>query len=249
MNKNKITKTKIEKTQKNLETKVRANLDGSVAIDQPILKISKKKELMLPDNSSSSKMLVKGNEPTLPRLNSNSKENMPNVSLPKLATSNRTKSSPATEIGSIARAKNRRDIIDLPPNDDTYFVYLNAPLEYRRHLLESSRKILFCLKSHQKIMFIRQKKFEELKRLRAALKELLYLNKKFREKLPKYHAEFLGHTLKGSEIDGNISRHKAPTMPVFSSNATKPKDITREKTELEKLEDSLASIELKLKNL
>ncbi len=147
------------------------------------------------------------------------------------------------ENGKVANLSHKKEVtIAVSPNDDICFVYLTAPLDYRRHLLESSRKILFCLKSHQKILLIRQKKLEELKTLKISLKELLYLNKKFRDKLPKYQSRFPETLIKKEET-------KVEVKKVAPAQVSKPKEAVKEKTELEKLEDSLASIELKLKNL
>ena len=78
----------------------------------------------------------------------------------------------------VKTAVKKKKLVEVTPEHETYFVYLKNPLEYRRHLLESSRKILFCLKSHQKIFLIRQKKLEEMNKLKASVRELLYLNKK-----------------------------------------------------------------------
>jgi hypothetical protein len=134
----------------------------------------------------------------------------------------------------------KKDKLPIPPEQETYFVYLKNPLEYRKHLLESSRKILFCLKSHQKIFLIRQKKLEEMRNLKASIKELLYLNKKFNDKLPKYHKEFLTGVDKGGA---------EKVVPKKHSGSAKPPAVHHEKTEMEKLEESLANIEKKLKTL
>jgi len=134
----------------------------------------------------------------------------------------------------------KKKLVEVAPEHEDYFVYLKNPLEYRRHLLESSRKILFCLKSHQKIFLIRQKKLEEMDKLKASIRELLYLNKKFNEKLPKYNTGFLEDT---------PSKDKSRPIAVKSAAARKPADAKPERTEIERLEESLANIEKKLKTL
>lgn len=128
----------------------------------------------------------------------------------------------------------------IPLEHETYFVYLRQPLEYRRHLLESSRKILFCLRSHQKVMIIRQKKIEEMNKLKTCVRELLYLNKKFNEKLPKYNTKFL------TDVS---STDKVKTVNIKAPAVRKPAEIRPDKTELERLEESLANIENKLRTL
>lgn len=127
------------------------------------------------------------------------------------------------------------------PDSDSYFVYLRNPLEYRRHLLESCRKILFCLKCDQKITLIRQKKLEEMRKLRISVKELIYLNKKFNEKLPKYNTGFLEET---PSKDKGVLPKKVKTVEV-----KRPMEPKSEPTEMDRLEESLANIERKLKTL
>jgi len=134
----------------------------------------------------------------------------------------------------------KKKLVEVTPEHETYFVYLKNPLEYRRHLLESSRKILLCLRSHQKIFLIRQKKLEEMSKLKASVRELLYLNKKFNEKLPKYNTGFL---------EDMPSKDKSKPVHVKSVAAKKPADIKPERTEMDRLEESLANIEKKLKTL
>jgi len=79
-------------------------------------------------------------------------------------------------------------------------------------------------------------------RLKIGIKELLYINKKFNEKLPKYDMTFFENTPKAEKIQAK------PMIEPKILSARKP-EPKREKTELERLEDSLANIENKLKNL
>jgi len=67
----------------------------------------------------------------------------------------------------------KKELLKVTPEDETYFVYLKNPLEYRRQLLECSRKVLFCLKIHQEVFLIRQKKLEEMHKLKASVRELI----------------------------------------------------------------------------
>jgi hypothetical protein len=134
----------------------------------------------------------------------------------------------------------KKKLVEITPEHETYFVYLKQPLEYRRHLLESSRKVLFCLRNHQKIILIRQRKLEEMNKLKASVRELLYLNKQFNEKLPKYNTGFLEDT---------PSKDKSKSVNVKSAAARRPADVRSERTEMDKLEESLANIERKLKTL
>ena len=134
----------------------------------------------------------------------------------------------------------KKKLFEVSNEHQNYFVYLKNPLEYRRHLLESSRKILFCLKSHQKIVLIRQRKLEEMKKLKASVRELIFLNKQFNDKLPKYHTGFL---------DDVPSKDKVSSANTKSKEALKPAVANQDKTEMDRLEESLANIEKKLKSL
>jgi hypothetical protein len=96
------------------------------------------------------------------------------------------------------------------------------------------------LKSNQKIILIRQKKLEEMDKLKTSVKELMYLNKKFNEKLPKYNTGFLDET---------PSKDKSRSTQMKSAAARKPAEPRLERTEMDRLEDSLANIEKKLKSL
>lgn len=128
--------------------------------------------------------------------------------------------------------------------DEHYFVSITRPLELRRQMLECSRKVVYCLQDYQRLVLIRARKLEELKKLRNSTRELSYLNNKLTEKLPK-HKEFSIAVRKDSAKrvltpkQANIHISKDPL-------AKKP---IKEKSELEKLEDSLAAIESKLKDL
>lgn len=150
---------------------------------------------------------------------------------------------PQEESSKVIKTKLKNKVVDLPPEHEKYFVYLKNPLEYRRHLLEGSKHILYCLKHYQKLVLIRQKKLDEMQRLKASLKELTYLNKKFNEMLPKYNVTFL-------EDMPNMS--KAPIEQVKEFKEPKLKPIVekpKERTEVDRLEESLARIEAKLRDL
>jgi hypothetical protein len=145
----------------------------------------------------------------------------------------------------LVKDKLKKKVVDLPPEHEKYFVYLRNPLEYRRHLLESSKKILYCLKNYQKILLIRQKKLEEMQKLKASLKELIYLNKKFNERLPKYNVTFL------EDLPNSGKKSVSTPTPIPEPKLKKEpvQEMPRERTEVDKLEDSLAKIEAKLRSL
>ncbi len=119
--------------------------------------------------------------------------------------------------------------------DENYFVLIRNPLELRRQVLESSKKTINCLQSYQRLILIRHKKQSEIAKLNDLLKELEYLNKKIKGYIPEY---------KGATIARSAKPEKQSLAP-----AAIPDRQKKEKTELERLEDSLASIEAQLKNL
>jgi len=135
----------------------------------------------------------------------------------------------------------KKELLKVTLEDETYFVYLKNPLEYRRQLLECSRKVLFCLKIHQEVFLIRQKKLEEMQKLKISVRELMYLNKKFNDKLPKYNT--------GALTGIPTKDHIVTPAHVTIKNMKKPVESKVEKTEMERLEESLANIERKLKTL
>ena len=131
--------------------------------------------------------------------------------------------------------------IEVPEHGDEYFIYLKNPAEYRRQLLESSRKTLYGLRNYHRLLLIRQRKHDQMQKLHSSVKELLYLNKKFNEKLPKYDSKFLN----GIKTEDDTKPAKVTPIHVKKPVAVQH----HEKSELDRLEESLAHIEKKLRNL
>lgn len=135
----------------------------------------------------------------------------------------------------------KKKVLKTTTEADSYFVSLRNPLELRRHLLESSRKSVYALQNYQKLLLIREKKSKELATLKQSVKELLYLSKKLAEKLPVYKHEVLHSEKKPKQP---LPKPAAPALEV-----KKPEPIVHEKTDMEKLEESLAAIESKLQKI
>lgn len=127
-----------------------------------------------------------------------------------------------------------------PEAEEPYFVSVKNPLEFRRQLLESSKKTIYCLQNFQRVIIVRENKLRAMGALKDSIKELSYLNKKFNQKLPAYY-ELMKEKKAEAEAKGSVPLPK-PVAPKIA----KP---VKDKTELEKLEDSLAAIEGKLKTL
>jgi hypothetical protein len=157
-------------------------------------------------------------------------------------------------------------------SDDSYFVSLKSPLEFRRQILECSKKSLYGLQNYQRILLIRQKKLKELESLKQSLKEIEYISRKLNEKLPPFDSTVIDSVKPRIEkAQLKIPVQKVAAAPVSKSSTSgkpvlvkpavpTPKAIVpvkpipvpvvvKEKTELEKLEDSLADIEGKLQRL
>ncbi|MGV8150413.1 MAG: hypothetical protein ACP5NV_01670 [Candidatus Woesearchaeota archaeon] len=128
-------------------------------------------------------------------------------------------------------------------DEGSYFVSIKNPLETRRHLLESTKKSLMGLQGYHKLQVIRQEKQRHLESLKQSVKELMYLNTKLTQILPEYNYDIISEFKKEKHVEKKQPA-KQDKKPVLQ------KDVARkEKTDLEKLEESLNSIEEKLKTL
>ncbi len=132
--------------------------------------------------------------------------------------------------------------------DDVYFVSIKRPLELRRQILECSKKTIYSLQDYQRLFLFREKKLSEIKRLDQIMRELAYLNNKLNEKLPKHkNFDFIVKSKAEKILTPKQARlHITSKTKMSRAVARKP---FKEKSELEKLEDSLNSIEKKLKGL
>jgi len=127
-------------------------------------------------------------------------------------------------------------------SEDSYFVSIKDPVESRRHILEASKKCLQSLQSYQKILLIRDEKLREMEVLRESVKELIFLNTKLGHKLPQYKSEIIGQ-FKREEKKSETKQEKKPVK------AEPKREEHYDRTELQKLEESLNAIEEKLKTL
>lgn len=127
-------------------------------------------------------------------------------------------------------------------DEESYYVSVKSPLDTRRHLLESTRKSLMSLQNYHKILLIRQEKLKHLDDLKQSIKELAYLNNRLTQKLPDYNTEIMGAFKRSKHVEVK----KPETHAAKKKTEEKPK---HERSDLERLEASLASIEEKLKGL
>jgi hypothetical protein len=122
----------------------------------------------------------------------------------------------------------------------SYYVSVRNPVDTRRHLLESTKKVLMSLQNYQRLLLIRKEKQLRLEALKQSIKELGYLGGRLNSKLPQYDVQVLGALKKTRHEDvrtEQIRESKPPAVP------------KHEMTELDRLEASLRSIEEKLNSL
>lgn len=121
-------------------------------------------------------------------------------------------------------------------HDESYFVSIPQPLELRRQLLESAKKSIYCLQVYYRIKLIREQKLKEMQRLRQLVQELQYLNTALTDKLPKH-------------VDVSVHMQKT-AKPAPKQHHLKPgKKPAREKSDLERLEEHLKTIEDRLQRI
>ncbi len=137
----------------------------------------------------------------------------------------------------------------------TYYIKIEKPIEFRRDILESSKKIVASLQDFRNVMFIREKKKKLLEELKIELKEINLLITNLNKLLPeKQLREEALRNLKKKKVAEKVSKTKAS-----KKNVSKKKEVVEEKTppkpkpkvasETDKLDSALANIEKKLANL
>ncbi len=123
------------------------------------------------------------------------------------------------------------------------FKQIENPNNFRKEILESSKEVIENLKIQQRIIDIREKRFELSKELKIIFKEINLLFDQTKDHLP---VEIIT-----SFIEEQKKKTKNKPKVKTSSTKTKKKlaDIMPEPSELNKLETKLADIESKLKSL
>lgn len=114
-----------------------------------------------------------------------------------------------------------------------FFKVIQQPNEMRKKLLESSKDIIDSLKSYQKILEIRERKYGKIKQLRLQIKEIYIFLDKLVENFP-------------GELVDKFTKEKSKGKKAVKSKAQK-KSVAP--TELSRLENQLSNIEEKLKRL
>lgn len=112
---------------------------------------------------------------------------------------------------------------------EEFFIRISEPAEIRRNLLQSSKTLLACMQSHEKVKRLRERKMEQLLRLRSIMRETAVLLGKFRGILPK------------ERLTAMVKKYEQHAIGFESAAPKEPSG-----TELEALEREIAQIEERL---
>jgi hypothetical protein len=69
--------------------------------------------------------------------------------------------------------------------DDSFYVRISEPIEFRRNLLLSSRALIEMLKQSERINEIRDEKLKNMGELRMIVEEIVLLNSRLKSNMPK----------------------------------------------------------------
>jgi hypothetical protein len=124
-----------------------------------------------------------------------------------------------------------------------YFVGIDAPVEIRRELLESSRYIIRMLQSHERIRILRRDKNVELQKLDTVMKDIYALANKVKGELPKISP-------KKKQLE-KPQKKVVPDKKVIAKkeSATKAEVVPRERSALDLLEEELLNVEKQLNEM
>lgn len=115
---------------------------------------------------------------------------------------------------------------------DDLFVGIPEPLDVRRNLLESSKEVIKCLQTYEKLSAIREQKLKYIKEMKRVSAELDMLITKLKQKIPQHGIRKL-----------EKKEHKEQVI----NELVEPKKTL--KRDLKKLEEQLQEIEKQLQEL
>jgi len=136
-----------------------------------------------------------------------------------------------------------------------FYVKIEKPREFRRDVLEGSKKIITCLQSYRQLLAVREQKNALLNQLRNDMKELGLLISKLDKLLPEKHLREEALAKKKVVKKKATTREKKTTTKktrVKKNDQKKSKEEQQPVTsvsEVDKLNQALASIEEKLSQL
>lgn len=125
----------------------------------------------------------------------------------------------------------------------TYYVKMNNPREFRRDILESSKKVIGCLQANRNVLEVRQRKRDLLDQLQQQVKELALLVGKLDEILPDKQ-------LREEAIQEAREEQQRQPVPLSIPKPVEPEPApVQVANEEDELKNALSSIEDKLKEL
>ena len=120
-----------------------------------------------------------------------------------------------------------------------FFVQLKEPADIRRDILEGLKDIVIMLQKLERFKELRQKKFDDIQKLRLLMRQANKMMGEMKGKLPQTE-------LKPVAVKEKVSiKREEPAKQAKQAEQPKKKEMT----ELEKLESELGEIEGKLRSL
>ena len=116
--------------------------------------------------------------------------------------------------------------------EDNFFVGIYEPIDVRRNLLESSKELIKCLQTYERLEKIRNEKLKYYKEMKRVSAELDLLVNKLKQKLPN---------------TGIRKMHKTEHKKIVVEELIKPDK--KFKSDMQKLQEQLEEIENQLKSL
>ena len=128
---------------------------------------------------------------------------------------------------------------------DEFYIKISDPIDMRRNLLESSRSVLKCMQSYERLIDVRDKKLKATIILRSIMKETNLLSSKLKKLLPVCNTKrFKQKSIEKEEDEGEpIIEEEMPIQELPDETQSPSGD------ELEKIEAELAKIEGSLSKL
>lgn len=126
---------------------------------------------------------------------------------------------------------------------ENFFVKVSNPKETRITILESSRLTLEATKFYFHLMTLREEKAKMVDHLKAQLKGIMNLFTELENKLPNKEL------LQGIDNSLTAQEQEIVKKKKTSKKKSKKEAVSKEETELDKLNDSLALIEERLRSL
>lgn len=134
-------------------------------------------------------------------------------------------------------------MILLEEKKDLFFVDVRDHVDVRRNVLEAQKEVVEGLQRYENIKFLREKKLENITKLRGIIKGLFKSISDLKAALPQTKLR------EAIKIKKKSKPVKRKTEKKEFLKAEEKKETEKPKTELEKLESELSAIESKLTSL